>query len=231
MWKKLTLIIAISIFAISILSAQKSKKPVKDRKGGVIQEGKFDGQVVKFLIGDNGDTIILADLGEVAVTSFTYSSKKEQYHYKRVKLRALKVYPYATEAIKLFYEVQDYTTDMKKRNRKRHIKRLQKELKKKFEEPLKKLSRYQGYVLMCMIERELDSSLYELVKDLRGWWSANYWNNIGKIYGYKLKEGYNPKKDPILENVLSDLDVSYELAKKKYQEKSKKSKKKKKPAK
>jgi len=221
MWKKSTLIIAISIFSISIAFAQKPKSE-KDRKGGVIQESTFDGQVVKFLIGDNGDTIILADLGEVAITSNRYSSKKEQYHYKRVKLRALRVYPYAAEAIKLFYEVQDYTTDMKKRNRKRHIKRLQKELKKKFDEPLRKLSRYQGYVLMCMIERELDTSLYQLVKGLRGWWSANYWNNIGKIYGYHLKKGYDPTNDPILENVLQDLDVSYQMAKKKFKDRSSK---------
>ncbi len=223
MWRKITLLAIISVFSISTLIAQKAKAD-KDKKGGVIEEATFDGQVVKFLIGDNGDTIILADLAEIPITQNRYSSRKEQYHYRRVKARALKVYPYAAEAIKLFYEVQEYTTDMKKRNRKRHIKRLQKELKKKFDEPLRKLSRYQGYVLMCMIERELDTSLFELVKGLRGWWSANYWNNIGKIYGYHLKDGYNPKNDPILENVLQDLDVSYQMAKKKFKDRSAKQK-------
>ena len=120
-----------------------------------------------------------------------------------MKRRALKVYPYAVEAIRIFNEVEIYTKDLKKRNRKRHIKRLQKELEVKFKKPLKRLSRYEGFVLMCMIERELNQPLYDTVKGLKGWFTAKYWDNLAKVYGYSITTGYNPKKDPILENILS----------------------------
>jgi hypothetical protein len=180
-----------------------------------IEKAVFDGEVVEFLITENGDTVVLANLGEVAITHNLYSNRKEQYHHYRVKKRAVKVHKYAVDAIRIFNEVQDVTNNMKKRKRKKHIKRLQKELKSEFDAPLRKLSRYEGFVLMCMIERELDMPLYDLVKDLRGWWSANYWSSLASLYGYDIKEGYIPTRDPILENVLRDLKISNELAKKK----------------
>ena len=100
---------------------------------------------------------------------------------------------------------------MKKRKRKKHIKRLQKELKKEFKEPLKKLTKTQGLILVKMIEKELDTPFYKLVKGLRGGMTAAYWNQLGKLYGYQLKDKYTPGEDPILDAVLNDLDISYDL--------------------
>lgn len=173
-----------------------------------------DESIVEFLILENGDTVLLGnDFSEVSISGNKYKSRKEEYHHYRVKLRAIKVYPFAVEAVRIFNEVDYYTKDMKNRNRKQHIKRLHKELKEQFEDPLKKLSRYEGYVLMCMVERELQKPLYDIVKELKGWFPATYWSNFAKVYGYDITKGYNPKTDPILENILRDLDVSYKMVK------------------
>lgn len=173
----------------------------------------FQGKIVEIMITGDGDTIIIgSDFDEITVSGNRYKTRKEAYHYERMKRRALKVHLYAVDAVRIFKEVDEYTKDLKKRNRKKHIKRLHKELKVKFEDPLKKLSKYEGFVLMCMVERELDQPLFDIVKTLKGWFPANYWNNMAKMYGYDITSGYNPKKDPILENILEDLDVSYKLA-------------------
>lgn len=174
---------------------------------------EYDSDVVTMLITEDGDTILLANFGEVAITDTRYTNRKERYHHYRVKRRAVKVYPYAVTAIKLFREVQEETQGMGKRKRKRHIKEVHKELKEKFEDPLRKLSRYEGYVLICMIERELDEPLYEVIKGLRGWWTASYWNTFSRVYGFDLKSGYDPTLDPVIENVLSDLKLTIEEAK------------------
>lgn len=201
--------ISLSLFLLIGISSAFAQKIKKDtvKEEPTIQQGEIDGQVVEWLITDDGDTVILADFSEVSITSNQYATRKEQYHHYRVKRRALKVHKYAVEAIKIFKEVQETTTDMKKRKRKKHIKRLQKDLKKSFDAPLRKLSRYEGFVLMCMIERELDMPLYKLVKGLKGWWSAKYWSNLALIYGYNIKDGYDAEKDPILERILNDLKV------------------------
>ena len=100
---------------------------------------------------------------------------------------------------------------MTKRERRKYIKKLQKELKEKFEDPLKKMSKTQGKVLIAMIERELDVPIYDLIKDLRGGLTARYWATLAGFYGHRLKKKYTVGEDRILDMVLDDFDISYEL--------------------
>ncbi len=175
---------------------------------------EIDGQVVKMMVSEDGDTIIVADLQDVSVTSKRkFRSSRERRHYLRLRYHANKVYPYAVEAVKVFREIEVATNDMKKRKRKKYIKKLQRDLKKKFKDPLKKLSKTQGIVLIKMIERELGKPCYGIVKELRGGFTATYWQTFAAFYGVDLKEGYNPKKDPVLEIIISGMDVSHEVAK------------------
>jgi len=97
------------------------------------------------------------------------------------------------------------------RDAKRHIRRLKKELKDEFADPLKHLSKTQGLILIKMIEKELDTPMYDLIKDLKGGVTATYWNTMGKLFGHHIKDGYVKGDDKILDAVLNDFDVSYEL--------------------
>jgi hypothetical protein len=90
---------------------------------------------------------------------------------------------------------------------------LHKKLKKEFTKPLKNLSKTQGKILIEMIEKELDSSFYDLTKNLRGGFVAGYWNTLSKLYGYQLKNKYTVGEDKILDAVLYDLDISHRLNK------------------
>ena len=62
-----------------------------------------------------------------------------------------------------------------------------------------------------MIEKELDDNFYDLLKGLRGGFNARVWQTAGKFYGYNLKDGYTKGEDPILDAVLGDLNISYEI--------------------
>ena len=62
-----------------------------------------------------------------------------------------------------------------------------------------------------MIEKELHMPFYDLVKDVKGSFSAFYWNEFSKIYGYQLKQGYERGMDPILDSALNQFDLSYYL--------------------
>lgn len=171
---------------------------------------EINGQVVTVMISEAGDTLVIAELEDVSVISMKkFKTSKERRHYHRMRYHANQVYPYAVEAIRVFRELEATTGDMKKRNRKKHIKRLQKELEDNFKDPLKKLTRTQGRILIKMIERELDVPMYSLVKDLRGGFTATYWSAFSKMYDIDIKEGYNADKDPILEAILNSMDVSH----------------------
>ncbi len=172
---------------------------------------QMNGQVVTALITET-DTIVIANLEEISVsTPRRFANYAEYKKYKKYRYYAAKVYPYAVKAIRIFKEVEYVTENMSKRKRKKHIKRLQKQLKRDFKKPLKNLSKNQGKLLIKMIERELDKPFYKLVKELRGGLTAAYWNQLGRFYGYRLKRGYVKGEDPIMDAVLQDFDVSYDL--------------------
>ena len=175
-------------------------------------ETRIDGQVMTAMITENGDTLIMETLDDISITSLRSFSSEEDYRkYLRFKSYALKVYPYAKEAIRIFRESEYATANMKKRKRKKYIKSLQEELKEDFEEPLMKLTKLQGKIMIKMIERELSTNMYDLLKNLRGRFQAMKWHNLGKLYSYDLKEGYNYGKYPILDAVLNDFDISYRI--------------------
>ena len=213
--KKIILFIALTVMVSTAFGQKANQAKVESdttnkAKTNNSFKTEIDGQVVTVMISESGDTIVVAELDNVSVTSMrNFKSTKDRRHYLRMRYHANQVYPYAVEAIRIFREIEATTSEMNSRKRKKHIKKLQKELEDNFKEPLKKLTRTQGRILIKMIERELEIPMYDLVKDLRGGFSATYWNTFSKIYDIDLKEGYDPEQDPILEMILSDMDVSH----------------------
>jgi hypothetical protein len=169
------------------------------------------------------DTIYIADLDMYTITSLQKFQDDEEYKkYLLYRRRAVKVYPYAREAIKVFREMEEETRDLSNRKRKKHIKQLQKRLEDEFEQPLKNLSRSEGQIMVKMIEKELNTPMYDLLKDLKGGFSATYWSTFSRFYGYKLKHGYTRGEDRVLDAVLDDFDISYKIDRKKYYDSKKK---------
>jgi len=194
------------IFFFAILAAQSDAQTT-------LGKTTLNGQLVTLMLDDHGDTILVADdLTEVSFTSpRRFKSREEYLRYRKYLRYSAIVYPYAKDAIKVFRQLEQETVDMKKGKRKRRAKKLQKELDDKFEGPLKKLTKTQGKILVKMIEKELDDSLYNLVKTYRGQMTASYWNTLSKFWGYDLKEGYIEGSDPILDAVLQDFNISYKM--------------------
>lgn len=173
---------------------------------------KVDGKYYPYMVDDCGDTLIVAQLGDVSVsTPEVFETEEEYKQYRRYRIYAQRAYPYAVDAIRIFRETEYMTQNMSKGERKRYNKKLQKELEEKFEDPLKKMSKTQGKVLISMIEKELDVPVYDLIKELRGGLTARYWATLAGFYGHKLKHKYTIGDDRILDAVLDDFDVSYKI--------------------
>lgn len=176
-------------------------------------EIELRGQLYPALV-TGGDTLILADLKDVSITSKRHFEDDDEYRkYLRFRQYGLKVYPYAKEAIRIFRELEYAKQHLSKRKYKKEVKRLNEELKLEFEEPLTKLTKLQGKIMTKMIERELGMSMHSLIQGLKGRFTAFYWHNFSKLYSYDLKEGYEKGKYEILDIVLQDFDLSFEIDK------------------
>ena len=177
-----------------------------------LTELSIRGKVYSALITEEGDTLIMDVFNDISITSMrSFDDDADYKKYLKQRRYASKVYPYAREAIRIFREVEWAEENLKKRERRKRIKELEKELKAEFEAPLSKLTKLQGKIMIKMIEQELDETMYNLIKSVRGRFTAFYWHNFSKLYSYDLKEGYNKGDYPILDAVLSDFDVSYRL--------------------
>lgn len=173
----------------------------------------INNQRIKAIISPN-DTLFIVDYDSIQISSPRHFENREEYlTYMKYKKYAAHVYPYAKEAVRIFREAQYVTRYMDERTQKVYLKNLQGELEREFENKLKKLSRTQGKILIEMIERELDLSIYELIKMTRGNFLASYYGTIGTFYDVNLREGYIKGKDHLMDIVISDFDVSYDIEK------------------
>ncbi len=194
----------------SVLSDLRKVQVPQPSTEDTVQSILVNGQVMQALINGT-DTLYFVDLRNVNISSpRTFADRSEYLRYLKYRRYATKVYPYAKQAIRIFTEAEQASVDLKKRKRKKYLKKLSKELEKEFEEPLTGLSKTQGKILVKMIERELETPMFDLIKMTQGKFKAFYWNQSSKLFGYRLKTGYNLGDNPILDIVLQDFDISYE---------------------
>lgn len=201
----------ILLISLSIGSIGFSQTPTTTqiRQGEYYGTTTIDGYVVKILIID-GDTLPVADLEKIQITQKrNFKDKEERKRYSQWRKYAAKVYPYAAEAIRLYRQVEEETKNMKTAKKRKYGREMEKDLKPKYSEELKKLTKSQGYILIKMVERELKKPFFNVVVQLEGQWKAMQWQTLGKWYGYDLKRGYKPTDDALLESILEDLNINY----------------------
>lgn len=123
------------------------------------------------------------------------SSKIEEERKKYIILqrRILRVYPFAKiTAEKLVALNNELATITSERERKKHIKKVEKYLKEEFEPQLKKLSRKDGQILVKLIHRQTGETTFNLIKEYKSWWKAFWSNNTANLFNISLKTAYDP---------------------------------------
>jgi len=158
------------------------------------QEEKKE-RIIVYATMIDGDTIPVIMLPEVKVLSFRpYKSKREARKITRLIKNVKRVYPYAKLAgIKLNeYEGILEGVDDKKKRRK-IMKQAEDELDAEFGDDLRDLTFTQGKILIKLVYRETGESSYDLVAELRGKFRAFFWQTFARIFGFNLKDGYDPE--------------------------------------
>lgn len=158
---------------------------------------------------ENGDTLFLGDINEVDVYSQPiFQSRRDERRYWRLVYNLKVVYPYAKLAGVKLKEMNDHFLTLKNENeRKTYTKQVEDEIRSRFEADLKDLNTTQGLLLIKLIDRETGKTSYALVKELRGGFSAVFWQTLARIFGYNLKTKYDPNgEDKVIEDLLNAID-------------------------
>ena len=80
---------------------------------------------------------------------------------------------------------------------------MEKGLKEQYTPRMKKLSFTQGKLLIKLIDRQSNSTSYELVKAFMGPFKAGFYQTFAALFGASLKKEYDPEgEDKLTERVV-----------------------------
>lgn len=148
----------------------------------------------------DGDSVPVIHLSPIR----KYAKRKDMRRYWRLVRAVKKCYPIAQEAKQLMREMEVELLELPtKRERKMYIKSVQKRLVRQYTPVLKKMTISEGKVLLKLIDREVESTAYEIVKEFRGGFVAGFWQTFAKLFGNDLKLDYQPEgRDRMLEQIV-----------------------------
>ena len=154
------------------------------------------GYKVPFII-EGSDTIPVVNLPLVTISDSAGAEYlKNLQAYYRLRFNVIKVYPYARLAAVKLNEMNATMDKMtSKKEKKKYKKQVEDQVRKDFEEQIKKLSINQGNVLIKLLDRETGHTSYELIKELKGSLNAFFAQGMAKLFGHDLKEEYDPTGD------------------------------------
>lgn len=162
----------------------------------------------------NGIVYPYSELPEVTISKLPYKEMvKQMQAYNRLRNAVFVTYPYARQAGLIINDVNaNLLTVTDKSERKKYIKSREKDLKKRFTEPLSNLSVYQGKVLMKLINRQTGNNCYEIIKEYRGGLQARLYQTVAFFVGSSLKQPYdyqNDATDRQIETIVREIDGAW----------------------
>ena len=153
----------------------------------------------------DGETIPQIKLPTVYIYApLKFKSNRERKRYDRLVYDVKKTLPLATEIRRIIietYEVLQILPDEKAK--KRHIEKLENELKEVYTPKMKKLTLRQGKLLIKLVDRQCDQNAYQLVRLFMGSFKAAFYQSFASMFGASLKKSYDPEReDALVERVV-----------------------------
>ncbi|MBQ2142869.1 MAG: DUF4294 domain-containing protein [Alistipes sp.] len=124
--------------------------------------------------------------------------------HERMVRAVKKVYPLAKDAARRLENLDAELEALElKRDRKAYTKALEDALTKEITPMLWKMTRYEGKILLKLIDRETDSTVFGIIKELRSGFTAGFYQAMARLFGNNLKLEYDPEgEDAVLEQIV-----------------------------
>lgn len=155
---------------------------------------------VRWEVDNRGDSIMCVTLLEVRI----YHRMRDMRNYERMVRAVKKVYPLALEAAKRMENLDEQLAAMdRRRDRKAYTEAIEDALKEEISPMLWKMTRYEGKILLKLIDRETNHTVFNIIKDFRSGFTAGFYQMLAKMFGNNLKLEYDPDgEDEMLEYIV-----------------------------
>ena len=151
-------------------------------------------------VDNRGDSTLYVTLPEVRI----YHRTRDLKNYQRMVRAVKKVYPLAIEAAKRMENLDEELAKYERRkDRKAYTKAIEDALKEEITPMLWKMTRYEGKILLKLIDRETNHTVFGIIKDFRSGFTAGFYQTMAKLFGNDLKLEYDPDgEDEMLEHIV-----------------------------
>ncbi|MBI3511869.1 MAG: DUF4294 domain-containing protein [Bacteroidetes bacterium] len=164
---------------------------------GIGDVNKYPKAMITTGVDANGDTLVVVNEYTCVIAApRTFANPKEQAKWDRLKRDVKKAYPYSVLAKMKLSEMDAQMAYMKTdEQRKQYAEKCEKELVGQFEVDMRDLTFTQGHILLKLMDRETNSTTYDIIKERRGSFSAFMWQGVATVFGNNLKSDYDPTGD------------------------------------
>ncbi len=134
-----------------------------------------------------------------------FKNKKEENFYWRTVRDVKKVLPYLKHIRKVIEHTNQTLMSLPdKASRDAYMKNFEKRIYKENEKSFKELTLNQGKLIIRLLDRETNSTSYELIRAYRGSFSAGLWQMFAVVLGADLKSKFGTKdEDAVIERVIN----------------------------
>lgn len=158
----------------------------------------------------DGDTVPFYQLREVTIyASGMLLTQREIKNNAKLIRNVRLMRPYALEGKRRLDKLEIEIAALPRKDRRTAIKEAEKQLLADYKDEISNYTFSQGLVLIKLIDRETNRSAYKIVGELRGSLRAGLYQTLARLFGYNLKETFDPKrnkKDDLIDRICISID-------------------------
>lgn len=157
-------------------------------------------RTVTWGVDNRGDSVMCVELQEVRI----YNRRRDLKNYQRMVRAVKKVYPLAQEAARRMENLDEELARLdNKKDRKQYTEAIEEALKEELTPMLWKMTRYEGKILLKLIDRETNHTAFKIIKEFRSGFTATFYQMLAQMFGNNLKLEYDPTgEDEMLEYIV-----------------------------
>ncbi len=159
---------------------------------------------------EGGDSILYVEMNKIYIyPEPTFKNEKQRQAYNRLVYNVKKVLPIAKECNNIIIETYEMLQSMPtKQEKDAHLKRVEQSIKKEYTPRMKKLTYSQGKLLIKLVNRECNSSSYNLIQAFLGPIKAGFYQAFAWLYGASLKKEYDAEGvDRLTERIVRQVEA------------------------
>ncbi len=142
----------------------------------------------------DGENVVVMD--ELILRSKPrFNNQLDQNYYFFLNKKLNRVYPLFLTALEQYRDIEVELATLDKKEQRKYVSDRQQQLAAEYEKQLRDLTTSEGRVFAKLMNRATGKTVYEIIRELRGGWSAFWWNVKGNIADVDIKQPYDPHAD------------------------------------